>query len=219
MGISWWWQLEPVGQRAWDRLEIHAYKYALIILCFEVLTIKRERLERSWKNLTAVGKHALSPGTPMGKKLRTTLIWGFCLADMKCLKELSWKRQNPRPSKENPQVQELPCPAAGCIDCTTILDGHLTLSNSIKNRFPNPNPNPPPNDPVISLLGTHLKDIPSQVHSGTCDDARSSLFHGGGELEASWVTITGGWMVGSTVWWVLLWAAVQWLEAEDWIYT
>lgn len=43
------------------------------------------------------------------------------------------------------------------------------------------------------------------------------LFHG--ELEASWVTVIGGWGVGSTVWWVLLWAAMHWLETEDWIYT
>ena len=83
-GVYGCWQLEPIGQGPWDGLETHCLKYAFVLSCFDILTIKREYLGRGWKNITAVGKHALSLRILMwspGEEVGNSSCLGLCLTD------------------------------------------------------------------------------------------------------------------------------------------
>ena len=107
-------------------------------------------------------------GGPLGKKWVTPLAWGSAWLIIRCLvhKEKSWKGLSPRPSKENPRIEELPGPG-GCLGCATLKKAISHCLVKWRMYFPC--------DPVISFLGTYPKEILSQVPSGMCKEAHGPI--------------------------------------------
>ena len=119
-------------------------------------------------------------------------------------KEKSWKRLSPRPSKENPLIEELLGPG-GCLGYATLKKAISQCLVKWRMYFPC--------DSVISFLGTNPKEILSQVPSGMGKEAHSPIvsrwWEVGGSLGYHHQGSLGHNVVGTP------WRPeTQWLETE-----